>query len=647
MTEHPFSMTLDLNVLNHLGINLYSNNPAVLAEAVANAWDADAENVSITFSRRARKIVIEDDGHGMTGEDINEKFLRVGRRRRQTEPRTPSLHRPVMGRKGIGKLSLFSIADTIEVQSAKDGRRAGFTMSLKDIKKVIDGTPPGGGTYYPKPLPSTQLVVESGTRITLRKLRRGLSRTEEPLRRRLARRFSIIGPQHSFSIVINGTPVGIEDRHYYPMLQFIWYYGPRGEDCVKHCKKVVHAEERAVNGLDGWIGTVDKPSQLKDEDDSLNKVVLMARGKLIQEDILAGVGGARLYTKYIIGELQADHLDDDRKEDIATTSRQSVVEEDPRVRLLKKEVASELKHIRDQWTKHRNKQGRKVALENPAIKKWFNELRRDDMRRAEQIFGKINQITTDDPVQRSTLFTYGVFAFEHMKAKRNLDALKELSGKRLVEFGEVFSDQDDLEASLYHQIVKSRLLVIRALEKRVEGNDLEKTIQKHLFDHLWLLDPSWERATVGAYMERKVSSEFEKLDRGPMKGQDLGRVDIKYSTAAGTHIIVELKRASVLTDTLELIGQVKRYRDALRELLEHKGEEHPRIDTVCVVGRDLRDWSDSGGKLESARLLTAANTRVVTYSQLIESAERAYQSFLDHNKYAGRIVRLLEAIDAD
>lgn len=33
---NPYKMTLDLNVLNHLGINLYSNVPAVIAEVVAN-----------------------------------------------------------------------------------------------------------------------------------------------------------------------------------------------------------------------------------------------------------------------------------------------------------------------------------------------------------------------------------------------------------------------------------------------------------------------------------------------------------------------------------------------------------------------------------------------------------------------------------
>ena len=76
-TETPlFRMTISLNVLEHLGINLYSNVPSVLSEIVANAWDADASMVRITWDRSADLIVIQDDGTGMTPEDINERFLR-------------------------------------------------------------------------------------------------------------------------------------------------------------------------------------------------------------------------------------------------------------------------------------------------------------------------------------------------------------------------------------------------------------------------------------------------------------------------------------------------------------------------------------------------------------------------------------------
>ncbi|MEK7856308.1 MAG: ATP-binding protein, partial [Acidobacteriota bacterium] len=75
-------MTLSLNVLNHLGLNLYSNVPAVLSEIVANAWDADAENVHIKIDVRSGSITITDDGSGMDIGDFNNKYLTVGYRRR-------------------------------------------------------------------------------------------------------------------------------------------------------------------------------------------------------------------------------------------------------------------------------------------------------------------------------------------------------------------------------------------------------------------------------------------------------------------------------------------------------------------------------------------------------------------------------------
>ena len=70
-----FEMTVDLNVLEHLGINLYSNIAAVLTEAVANAWDADASSVQIRVDPNSEWIEIEDDGVGMSVDDLNGKYL--------------------------------------------------------------------------------------------------------------------------------------------------------------------------------------------------------------------------------------------------------------------------------------------------------------------------------------------------------------------------------------------------------------------------------------------------------------------------------------------------------------------------------------------------------------------------------------------
>ena len=664
MSDRPYQMTIDLNVLNHLGINLYSNNPAILSEAVANAWDADAETVNIDIDAGKGTVIIEDDGHGMSADDINAKYLRVGHRRREDSPITSKHQRPVMGRKGIGKLSLFSIADTIVVQSAKDGHAVGFTMSRAEIEREIKRKQ-GGGTYYPKPLSNDRISVTEGTRIELRDLRKRLTTTEVFLRRRIARRFTVIGASRKFRVFVNKQEVGVGDRHYFSKLQYVWHYGDYGNECASHCTNAEKKEARKADGFEGWIGTVKAVGQLKDDgkpkddeqpkDDSqseddrenLNKVLVMARGKLVQEDILAALEEGGLYTKYLIGEIQCDALDDDDKPDIATTSRQALIEDDPRFALLRENVRRELSYIRDRWTAYRNEGGTNSALESAAIKEWFGELGNDDKSRARRLFGRINQMTADRLEDRATLFKHGVLAFQHMKAKRNLDELDNITAENVVELGRIFSTQDDLEATSYYQIVKGRIKVIQALADKVDDDALEKTIQEHLFEHLWLLDPSWERATGTPYMEKSVISEFNRIDAKLPEEERRGRVDIKYRTSSGKHVIIELKRSSVTTDTSTLLGQVDSYRQALRRVLNETGEQTPNIETVCVVGKPLRDWGNPGGQQESADTLRPKGIRVLTYKELIQNAEKAYQSYIHQSRRVSHLVQILDRIDEE
>ena len=63
MNQPKFQMSINLQVLNHLGLNLYSNTSAVLSEVVANAWDADAKEVLIEIN--GDSISITDNGIGI------------------------------------------------------------------------------------------------------------------------------------------------------------------------------------------------------------------------------------------------------------------------------------------------------------------------------------------------------------------------------------------------------------------------------------------------------------------------------------------------------------------------------------------------------------------------------------------------------
>lgn len=652
---HKYEMTLSLNVLRHLGLGLYSNVAAVLSEVVANSWDADAEQVCISIDSENRKVIIQDDGHGMTVKDANQKYLTVGYERRKTEGRTPN-DRIVMGRKGIGKLSLFSIARTVEVHSVKDNEKHGFIMDSDRIEEQIQD---GNGTPYPpEPVKQEKIDLDRGTRIILTNMKRQLQWTGGPLRRRLARRFSILGPQHHFEITLNGQPITIGDRDYQDKIQYLWTFGDKGlqiRDSASNLEKCEprsgEVKEHLEFTIDGWIGTVKHSGNLIDSDtkESINKIVIMVRGKLAQEDILEEFGEGGLYTKYIFGEIHADFLDLDEEEDIATTSRQKLIEEDPRYQALKSKLRLELKHIQSKWTEWRKEQAKEQVLDLlPQIEVWFESLDQDQRKAAERMFGNLNQVPIDSEKQRRQLFISGVLTFESLKFRKLLHRLDKVSPENLGVLKDVFLQLDDLEASAYYQIVRDRLAVIRKLMKLEDDNAKEKALQEHLYKHLWLLDPSWERAAHSEHMERRIKTAFQGVYNSLTEEQQKARLDIKYTTTGNKHVIIELKRADRVLTTPDLFVQISKYYDAAEKVLANNGKGNDPIEIVCVLGAWPRDWSDSPTGGERYRnSLRELNARVVTYDQLIENALNAYQEYVDQEQEAGRVYRLIQEISEE
>ena len=216
MSDDKYTMSITLNVLNHLGINLYSNIPSVLSEVVANAWDADASIVNISFDPEEKTITIIDNGCGMSIDDINNHYLSVGYAKRDNNNGvSPMYGRKYMGRKGIGKLSMFSIARKIDVITRKNGELSSFRMNVDDITHAISRK--DGGEYHPIDLDIQEdlSIPNEGTKIVLRDLKRNISSASpDYLRKRIARRFSIIGDEYSFDVYVNGQKVTIDDRDY-------------------------------------------------------------------------------------------------------------------------------------------------------------------------------------------------------------------------------------------------------------------------------------------------------------------------------------------------------------------------------------------------------------------------------------------------
>lgn len=650
-----YKMTLDLQLLNHLGLNLYSNASAVISEAVANAWDADADEVNITIADDC--IIIFDNGCGMDLEDINNKYLHVGRQRRNAdEAVTPKYRRAVMGRKGIGKLSLFSIANSVSVYTIKGQEKNALRISTVDLKECIEKNE----EYAPEELPIDNFdFANNGTKIILRDLKKkrtGALATY--LRRRLARRFSIIGDKYFFVVKVNGEPVTISDRDYLPKAQMLWIFPSEKdptfteaaikEQCTAEPSKIFLRETKINYGekevsMYGWIATAAEPGKLLEEDGNINKITIMVRGKMAKEDILPELHSTALYTKYVFGEIHADFLDEDNMEDIATSSRQDFFVDDERYLALKNFLVAELSYVRTTWEDARSNAGVKEACKYTVVREWYESLGRDSQTSAKKLFGKINQLTVsaDEKVE---LFKHGIIAFESFKMKDELSRLEEVSADNMEGFLSVAGELDVLEQRLYYQIVCERLSVIQQLQKVVDENALEKVVQYHLANNLWLLDPSWDRSTEVPEVEKSFRKLIDGVSKELTREELDARLDIKYKKASSKHIIIELKRSERLVAQGEVYNQIVKYHNATKKLLEESRDETP-FEIIFLVGRPIGNLDMTSDAYRAfVESIKPFHARIMYYKELLRNAEILYQDFLYAHEDAASLTKLIEEI---
>ena len=128
MSMRDFSLKISPRMLELLSQDLYTNIYFVLAELIANSYDADAENVYIYIDES--EIRVEDDGNGMSEEEIDEGYLIIGSESRtgKENARTKVKKRLKMGRKGVGKLAALSVSNGFKLVSVKNGIATGIVI---------------------------------------------------------------------------------------------------------------------------------------------------------------------------------------------------------------------------------------------------------------------------------------------------------------------------------------------------------------------------------------------------------------------------------------------------------------------------------------------------------------------------------------
>ncbi len=111
----------DSTIAELLGVQNFTNKESAILELVKNAYDAQANNVSITFSDRS--IVIIDDGIGMSKSTICENWMHVGKSDKgySLSGTEDNDGRVLAGSKGVGRFALARLGASVNVYSAKKG----------------------------------------------------------------------------------------------------------------------------------------------------------------------------------------------------------------------------------------------------------------------------------------------------------------------------------------------------------------------------------------------------------------------------------------------------------------------------------------------------------------------------------------------
>lgn len=650
--SETYTFTVDLAAVEHLGLNLYSNTSAALTELIANAWDADATEVHINIPEDKSSITIIDNGHGMSIHDLNEKFLKVAYKRRLSSPTSPN-GRPVMGRKGIGKLALFSIAEKVEITSKRENTEAhSLSIDVNELKNHITHSTP----YHPTPIENIEFNHSQGTKFVLTELLSSrVGQSISAMKKRIARRFSVISDADNFCVYINNEKINHRDRDDFRNLQFAWKF-PQNEiisfpeivkvfDFSEH--QIIH--DNTIYSFDGWIGTALKPKDLNTDDmGNLNGISVISRGRIFQENILDKISENRIMKSYITGVIQADFLDSDDKEDIATSDRQRLREDDPRYQALIIFVKKLIDEMYKVWSIERKKYDKEqVLVEYPQLQTWLNDLLPVHRTQAEDLLATVSNLKIDESKEqdRKELYRSTILAFERLKLDNSSAELSKAIESGPEELIKILSSYDSYEISLYHDVVKSRINTINLLESKISENDYENAIRDFIFTHMWLIDPSWERITGTELREQSVHKAFdEEFTDGLTDEERSGRVDLRYQNIGDEHIIVELKRPKRNNfDEYELHKQGKKYRDGLYKILNNispSTADKARIRVVFLIGNQL-----DGDKAELNRLFSSINGIVTTYDEMLFKAKAAYTDFIEKTKELDKIRELVEVFD--
>jgi hypothetical protein len=630
-----YQMTISRLTVDKLGVKLYDRVSAVIAEIVANSYDADATEVVISApmgellaEKHAGKLMdkgymieVRDNGIGMTPDEVNKHYLVVGAERRNDPLRGDTsrrLGRKVMGRKGVGKLAPLGICEKIELitsggDEVKEGRIRGFRTAhiiLTRARMLTDtDTPylPGVGSL------DGSLQPKAGTIIRMMQFdHRNVPQLSE-FDRQLAQRFGVQSADWRIVLRDSQKTAGAKDSTCsvgtFPIdlkegtkVEFREELTPRGKSYnprkfsafgpdgnIRTDLSATFEYEGAEYPLTGWVGYSKQPYR----DDLMAGIRIYCRGKIAAQtrifNMKAGFTGEYDIRSYLVGVLNADWLDE--AEDLIRTDRQDILWSHPHGRAFEEWGQKQVKTIgtltrepmrKQAWEafKERTKIEEKVEKAFPAPEQ--KDIRERTLDIAKTIAKAARPDELADDAHCLAILDLAMLLGPHISLERKLLEAAESKDRPMEVITDILRTAQVAELSSFGRIANDRVKVIRTVaELKDNPKTREDALQKLIEEAPWLINPQWSPITANETLTT-LKTEFVKFYK-EQTGEDITlygfdtasrkkRPDFVLSNQDQVIEIIEIKRPKYSLQNGDL-DRIVKYHNVMEEFLNKKGHE--------------------------------------------------------------------------
>lgn len=620
--KNPLVMEFDPNTIEDLGIRMYSTLPPVIAELIANSYDAEAKTVEIFLhdDTENKRIVIKDTGHGMTFDEINTRFLKIGRKRRKEEnsQKSDNEKRFVIGRKGLGKLAFFGIAARAKISTVKNELRNTFVM---DIDKILESK---GQNYQPEIIERGVKTNEAnGTTAELFSMTRKTPFIPKNLAMSLSRGFEIFDEEDfEVSIIHNDNlkdKIKITNSLKYESLEkeLEWDF-PRDDFQFGY---------EYANEIKGKIISVKQGLTVPSE---MRGIALFSRKKLVNKHDFYGAIASSVGYTYLTGWLSVDFIENFSK-DVISTNRQSLNWELEETEDLKAFLQETIKKVHNEQRKHRKQTKEEKVKKATGVdfEEWLKTLPAHESKLARKLIDSVmqNEEISDEKAAELAKYIKDSFQFEAFKElAHDIDATDIQQTDRVIE---LFKEWKIIEAREMYKIAKVRIETIQKFEEHINSNAKEVPIlHNFLKEFPWILDPR--------IMNFEDEKTFSKLLEENFPDNDIDveerRIDFLCLNFTDTYFIIELKRPHSVVSEKEL-DQCLRYRAFLTR---HLANQFGKNVTCYLIGGRIAASDMAQEKADSY----AETNRVYfkPYRSLLEQAKRYHQEFIERYEKLNKVL---------